>query len=76
VLFLPDRHVRLEIVDEPVAGLQRRAAVNGTDGDHDGEIADLEVADPMLPATLSTSNAAATRSTQARSASAALGCPV
>ena len=30
------------------AGRQRRAPVHRTDGDHDGEVADLQVADPVL----------------------------
>src|SRR5690606_29079854 len=48
VLLLPDRHARLDLVDHPAAGVERRAAVRGADADPDGAVADRERADPML----------------------------
>ena len=48
VLLLPDRHLGLEGVDQLRAGGQRVAAVDRADGHHDGEVPDLEVADPVL----------------------------
>ena len=46
-LVLPDRHRRLEVVDEVAGGVERLPAVVGGRGDDDRGVADREVADPV-----------------------------
>ena len=47
MLFLPDRHRLLEVVDQRPARLQGRSPVHGAGGDHDRQITHLEVPDPV-----------------------------
>ena len=74
MLFLPDRHLGLEGVDQLRAGCQRRLPVNRADGHHDGEVADLEVADPVLDRERYDVVRSAASAAQRASTSAALGC--
>ena len=60
--------VCLEVVDQRAARLQRRPAVHGAGGDHDRQVAHLEVADPVLDRDGADVVAAATRSALASSA--------
>ena len=46
-LVLPDRHRRLQLVDQRVAGGKRDIAVRGPDGRDHREVADLQVAGPV-----------------------------
>src|SRR4051812_1984102 len=46
-LVLPDRHLALEIVDQPPAGLEGLAPVGGGRRDHDRDLTQAEVADPV-----------------------------
>jgi len=48
MLFLPDRHLGLEGIDQVRARGQRRLPMNGTDGHHHGNVADLEASDAVL----------------------------
>ena len=48
MLLLPDRHLGLEGVDQVRARCQRRLPMNGTDGHHHGNVADLEASDAVL----------------------------
>src|SRR5690606_20312645 len=46
-LVLPDRHSRLDLVDDPAAGGERGLAVGGAGAGPDRQVADGEVADPV-----------------------------
>src|SRR5690606_1718825 len=48
VLFLPDRHARLDLVDDVSARVECRPAMGGAHADPDGAVADREGADAML----------------------------
>src|SRR4051812_49076614 len=45
--LLPDGDLLFEGVDQPAAGLERLLAVRATDGDHDADLAQVEVADAV-----------------------------
>ena len=47
VLFLPDRHAVLDLVDDVAARGEGLVAVRGTHAHPDGQLADREVADPV-----------------------------
>src|SRR6185369_8650018 len=48
VLFLPDRHALLGLVDDVAARVERGAAVRRRDSDPDRAVADRELADAVL----------------------------
>src|SRR4051812_2354279 len=47
LLVLPDRHLALEVVDQPPARREGLRAVRAGDGDDDREVPDAEVADAV-----------------------------
>lgn len=47
-LVLPDRHLRLEIVDQPARGCERFGTVRGRCCDHDSELSEIERADAVV----------------------------
>src|SRR5690606_8219824 len=51
-LVLPDRHARLDLVDDPAAGVEGRIAVRGAGADPDRELADGQLADAVHAAGL------------------------
>src|SRR5437868_6362360 len=46
-LVLPNGHLRLEVVDEPAAGVKRLAAMGAGRRDDDGQVTDLQVTDAV-----------------------------
>src|SRR5438874_7229927 len=46
-LFLPDRHRVLQFVDEPLAGVERLAAMGGRHGDHHADLSHLQGPNPV-----------------------------
>ncbi len=47
ILFLPDGHDLFERVDQPLASLERLAAMGGADGDGDGGFAQFQTSDAV-----------------------------
>src|SRR6266550_6070857 len=46
-LFLPDRHRVLQLVDEPLAGVERLAAMRRRHGDHHADLSHLQGPNPV-----------------------------
>src|SRR5579864_4764465 len=46
-LSLPDRHLGLESIDQPPAGIERLVSVGAAYGDHDADLATIEMANSV-----------------------------